>query len=311
MSIDMDEVSKLKQQMADMIEGWDPSEKIRSFATDPNSNEQQGSDDYFLESASRTPFFAEPGATDTDTGKLKESFLNNKLAALNKAGHGMHTVDGAFRDYTLSRKVRELVTDLGWVDPVVPQSMYICKNPRIGGAVHSHQDSTFLFTTPRQSCLGMWLALDDATLQNGCLWVRPKSHREPLRRQFRRNPKHFTDTVIDERSNVGKGDLTEPKLIIDQLVENGAVTWEGDLPNGSSPPCQGLLDAGFVPVECKAGDLLVFNGEVDHLSLPNYSDLQRHTFQLHLVEGPKAGVEWSKGNWLQYPKGQSFLRLCE
>ena len=53
----------------------------------------------------------------------------------------------------------------------------------------------------------------------------------------------------------------------------------------------------------------VFPGTLDHLSLPNYSTKSRHTFQLHLVEGPKNGVTWSKGNWLQYPKGTEFHEL--
>ena len=56
----------------------------------------------------------------------------------------------------------------------------------------------------------------------------------------------------------------------------------------------------FVPVEVKAGDLVVFCGTLDHFSLPNFSDKQRHTFQLHLVEGPNAGITWSPENWLQY-----------
>ena len=56
---------------------------------------------------------------------------------------------------------------------------------------NSHQDSTFLLTEPRQTCLGLWLALQEAHLLNGCLWVRPKSHRERLRRVFKRNPAHF------------------------------------------------------------------------------------------------------------------------
>ena len=77
----------------------------------------------------------------------------------------------------------------------------------------------------------------------------------------------------------------------------------------SSLPWDSLFDAGFVPIECKAGDLLVFPGELDHLSLPNYSDHQRHTFQLHLVEGEGAGVKWSEMNWLQYPVGIPFLSL--
>eukprot|EP01045_Picozoa_sp_COSAG04_P005663 COSAG04_NODE_266_length_18562_cov_11.848995_2_plen_107_part_00 len=48
--------------------------------------------------------------------------------------------------------------------------------------------------------------------------------------------------------------------------------WEGAMPSGSwPPPCAGLFGAGFLPVECEAGDLMVFAGELDHLSLPNFS----------------------------------------
>ena len=202
-----------------------------------------------------------------------------------------------------------LVHELGWIDPVVPQSMYIFKQAKIGGAVNSHQDSTFLYTTPRQSCLGLWLALDDATLQNGCLWVRPKSHREPVRRQFKRNVNYFGAEAIQEGSNVAQGDTSQPKMIMETLVKDEKIPWEGLLPDGSDPPCEGLLRAGFVPVECKAGDLVCFPGELDHLSLPNTSDKARHTFQLHLVEGEEAGVTWAKTNWLQYPRGSPFLSI--
>ena len=62
--------------------------------------------------------------------------------------------------------------------------MYSFKQPRIGGEVTSHQDSTFLFTEPRQTCLGLWLALEKATEENGCVWGRPGSHNEPVRRRF-------------------------------------------------------------------------------------------------------------------------------
>jgi phytanoyl-CoA hydroxylase len=136
------------------------------------------------------------------------------------------------------------------------------------------------------------LALDDATLENGCLWVRPGSHKEPLRRQFIRNPEYFE-----------KGNTESPKLTFRQHDDNANVTWEGSLPQTS------LLEEGFIPIEVKAGDLVTFCGTLDHLSLPNFSNLPRHTFQLHLVEGPKEGIAWSPSNWLQYPPGEPFLRL--
>lgn len=289
-------------------EQWDPQTKTIAFRTDEESNKTQASDDYFLESSSRVHYFAEADALN-EQGALLPEFQSNKLAALNKAGHGMHMIPGAFHDYATSDKLRNLVSELTWQDPVIPQSMYIFKQARIGGAVNSHQDSTFLYTTPRQSCLGLWLALDDATLENGCLWVRPKSHVESVRRQLKRNEHYFGKNAIEQGSNIPHGDLSQPKMIMETLEKDQQVPWEGLLPNGSEPPCLGLLEAGFIPVECNAGDLLCFPGELDHLSLPNTSHAPRHTFQLHLVEGPKAGVTWAKTNWLQYPKGTPFLSI--
>lgn len=43
-------------------------------------------------------------------------------------------------------------------------------------AVDPHQDSTFLHTEPLGRLLGLWIALENATLENGCLWFIPGSH---------------------------------------------------------------------------------------------------------------------------------------
>jgi phytanoyl-CoA hydroxylase len=304
-------------------ENWHPGKARESnndvpdyaFATDTKSNTQRG--DYFLDSADKVSYFAEPQALDNATGTLKEEFQQNKMAALNKAGHGMHTIPNtAFFKYTLCDKLVDLVHDLGWQNPLIPQSMYIFKQPSIGGTVHSHQDSTFLYTTPKQSCLGLWLALDDATLDNGCLWVRPQSHWEPVRRQFVRNPKcFFQKNGVAETST--EDSTTIPKLVFEDCNPSPThVTWDGGLPetvqvlladNDKFP----TIFNSFVPVEVQAGDLVVFCGTLDHFSLPNFSNLPRHTFQLHLVEGPDAGVEWSPKNWLQYPTNKSFLKLSK
>ena len=39
-----------------------------------------------------------------------------------------------------------------------------------------HTDNTYLITEPRLSTRAIWLALDNATLDNGCLWGVPGSH---------------------------------------------------------------------------------------------------------------------------------------
>lgn len=318
---DEDEIQGMKRQMHTLVdEHWDPNtdssnsegkKNITVFRTDDKQIDHQGSDDYFLESANKVHFFAESRAID-DNGNLKHEYLERKMLALNKAGHGLHMIPGYFHDYTTSEKIKNIVMELGWKDAVVPQSMYIFKQARVGGEVTSHQDSTFLYTTPRQTCLGLWLALDDATLTNGCLWVRPYSHKERVRRIFTRNPDHFGNDAIKSRSNKAMGDMSQSQMIFTEEPGSVPIPWDGCIPRSTQKEktiYDTLFDVGFIPIECKAGDLLVFPGELDHLSLANFSENQRHTFQLHLVEGERAGISWSETNWLQYPKDVPFLSL--
>lgn len=323
--VDMETVSLMKDQMNQLVDSFwsvkfeddqDNFGAIRDeaavFRTDEKQQNAQGSNAYFLESANKIHFFAENDAmSDIAKGCLKKKYKGkgNKAAALNKCGHGLHlhpflgstatpnkNITNIFHTYATSSKIGELVIDtLGYVNPVIPQSMYIFKQPFVGSEVTSHQDSTFLFTEPKQTCLGLWLALDHSTIENGCLWVRPGSQTEPLRRRFIRNPEYFAAKKEQK--------CDKPLMIFQDLVEkdgNVAVPWEGSLPNVSS-----MFDVGFVPVECNEGDLLVFGGLLDHLSLANYSSKQRHTFQLHLIEG--ASTKWAESNWLQYPNNNPFL----
>ena len=55
-----------------------------------------------------------------------------------------------------------------------------------------HQDGTFLRNDPL-NLIGYWFPIDDATLENGCLWYVPGSHKicSPVTRHFIRNPMYF------------------------------------------------------------------------------------------------------------------------
>ena len=83
--------------------------------------------------------------------------------------------------------IAEAAASIGFTDPKLLQSMYIFKQPHIGGEVTCHQDSTFLYTDP-MTVVGFWVALEDATLENGCLWAQPGGHLGPLRKRFVRHP---------------------------------------------------------------------------------------------------------------------------
>ncbi|KAM6337355.1 phytanoyl-CoA dioxygenase domain-containing protein 1 isoform 2-T2 [Alca torda] len=139
----------------------------------------QGSSDYFLTSGDKIRFFFEKGVLDE-----RGNFLIPKEKSISKIGHALHAHDPVFKQITHSSKVQELGRKLGLERPVVVQSMYIFKQPGIGGEVTPHQDATFLHTEPLGRVLGFWIALEDATQENGCLWFIPGSHTSGVTRRM-------------------------------------------------------------------------------------------------------------------------------
>ena len=113
------------------------------------------------------------------------SCAQDKALSINKIGHAMHDLDPVFEAFSYTAELAEVAADIGLADPLALQSMYIFKQPHIGGEVGCHQDATFLYTDPI-TVTGFWFAIEDATLDNGCLWAQPGGHRGPLRRVFQR-----------------------------------------------------------------------------------------------------------------------------
>ncbi|MDJ0752709.1 MAG: phytanoyl-CoA dioxygenase family protein [Ardenticatenaceae bacterium] len=120
----------------------------------------------------------------------------------------------------------------GVVSPNVKcmQSMLFIKSAGKPGQAW-HQDEDFIPTRDR-SLIGAWIALDDATVSNGCLWVIPGSHR---------------DGILWELAEQDNPDF-------DCTDEAVGFPYTAD-------------DA--VPVELKAGSVVFFNGYLLHRSLPN------------------------------------------
>jgi phytanoyl-CoA hydroxylase len=150
----------------------------------------QSKDEYFIESGDKVRYFFESGAIG-DKGEL----LVDPLLALNKVGHALHTENPLFCSITFSDKVKEVCYQLGFQSPAIVQSMYIFKNPGVGGEVKSHQDATYLSTDPN-NVIGFWFALDDATPENGCLQFIPGSHKSGVHRRYIRNPDKKSDELL-------------------------------------------------------------------------------------------------------------------
>lgn len=158
-----------------------PKENRKIFST-VNNADTHSKEQYFMDSADKIHYFFEEGAVN-EKGEL----LVEPTQALNKVGHALHTENPIFEAITFSNRVREVCWQLNYNRPAICQSMYIYKNPGIGGEVIAHQDSWYLHTNP-QTVIGFWLALEDSTLQNGCLNFISGSHTSGIHRRYIRNP---------------------------------------------------------------------------------------------------------------------------
>ena len=171
------ECDELIIRSKELIEEQDFNNQQSVFDTVSQSHND---DNYFLESGDKIRFFFEEKA-NLD----KENVKTNKQYIVNKIGHALHDLDDKFIAFSKNEQLDQIARAIGFQDPLLLQSMYIFKQPKIGGEVVCHQDSTFLITEP-ESTVGFWFALEDANKDNGCLQVASGGHKGPLRKLFKR-----------------------------------------------------------------------------------------------------------------------------
>ena len=173
-----EECDSLIQRSKELIEEQDFFNQKSVFDT---VNQSHNDDSYFLDSGDKIRFFFEEKAILDD-----ENIKNNKQYIVNKIGHALHDLDEKFIRFSKNDDLDRIAKAIGFEDPQLLQSMYIFKQPKIGGEVVCHQDSTFLITEP-ESTVGFWFALEDANKENGCLQVASGGHKGPLRKLFKRD----------------------------------------------------------------------------------------------------------------------------
>jgi phytanoyl-CoA hydroxylase len=101
------------------------------------------SDEWFLGSGDKVRAFFEADAFGSE-GALRQPID----VSLNKLGHAMHDLDPVFDAFSRTETLAAVAAEVGLSAPLLLQSMYIFKPPRIGGEVTCHQDATFLYTDP-------------------------------------------------------------------------------------------------------------------------------------------------------------------
>jgi phytanoyl-CoA hydroxylase len=174
------------------------------------------------------------------------------------------------------------------------QSMLFVKPPTFQGQAW-HQDEIYIPTRDR-SLIGAWIALDDATVENGCLWVIPGSHK--------------------------KG------YLYPQRKHEEAEEYD------FAPQSYGFDESLAVPVEVPVGSVVFFNGYLLHKSLKNRSEVYRRVLVSHYMNAwsllpwslkdgesvatadrrsviPVAGVDPYTWKGYDNPPSNVWLRTCK
>ncbi|MDE1464363.1 phytanoyl-CoA dioxygenase family protein [Spartinivicinus poritis] len=201
---------------------------------------------YFIESANDIRCFYEELAMDDD-GCLPRK----KQHAINKIGHALHRFDPVFKQFVENHQLNQLINQLPLSVPKIIQSMIIFKQPYIGGEVNCHQDAAFLYTEPT-SVIGLWLALEDATIENGCLYALPGGHRQGLAKRYCRQD----------------GEM--------YMVDLQNIEWD---------------TSAAIPLEVTQGSLIILNGLLPHFSKQNHSNRSRQALTLHLIDEERHYLE--------------------
>lgn len=284
--LDKFQLLKLNNEIGNLLNNVDiENNPIIKFTTE-NDNEGHISDKYFLDSSDKISFFFEPDSIDNNN-KLK--YPINK--SVNKIGHGLHLLNQTFNEITINDDIASICRQLAIKDARAVQSMVIIKQPLIGAKVPPHNDAEFLFTNPI-SCIGFWFALQDCTIENGCLEFLPNSHKiYPLNKRFVKDLQNGYGTKFANLNNLNSNYISNENDDENENIFNN--------------------DSLYKKIIIPAGTLVLIDGKIIHKSGKNLSNNSRNAYTFHIIDGT---TDYDEYNWLQIPPNnpsgsKNFTRL--
>jgi phytanoyl-CoA hydroxylase len=168
------------------------------------------------------------GITEARPGETDNEILQRYLCI-----HFPHKISETMKGYVAHPSYIDVLTRIIGPNVKCMQSMLFIKASGKPGQAW-HQDE-FHIPTRDGSLTGGWLAMDDATVENGCIWILPGSNRRRV--------------LYPQQPNKD-----------DRRFDCAGVSYQFP-----------YRDEDSVPVEVKAGSIVFFNGYLLHRSLPNYA----------------------------------------
>ncbi|NQU54664.1 MAG: phytanoyl-CoA dioxygenase family protein [Bacteroidetes bacterium] len=86
------------------------------------------------------------------------------------------------QDSAYYQKISQIVQTLMGDDMEIDFDMFINKPPQSNAITPWHQDCAYWIDMPDKRAVSAWMPLNEATLDNGCMWYVPVSHKLPMRK---------------------------------------------------------------------------------------------------------------------------------
>lgn len=166
-----------------------------------------------------------------------------------------HLLHDALDDHVRNPRFLDIVAQLIGNDIQLVHYQGLYKPALSGGSVGWHQDDTYWPSgNPLVGSVSLWVPLDDATVENGCMWYVPGSHHKLLAHEKLWDPQ--------QRKGFYYGIRDLP----------------GDMPDRA------------IPAEVKAGGIAIHSGALVHSSRPNHSTRPRRALASHFINPERRDV---------------------
>lgn len=169
--------------------------------------------------------------------------------------HFPHKISPVIKDFLAEENIVNVLTKVVSPNVKCMQSMLFVKGPGKAGQAW-HQDE-FYIPTRDKSLIGAWIAIDDATVENGCLWIIPGSH----------IPAYMMPRVKNNSNEYADVDTVD---------------------------VSGYKKEEIIPVEVKSGTVVFFNGYVLHSSLRNKTTNNFRTALVNHYMSAESMLPWDQ-----------------